>query len=187
MAKKIITMTEMAKRYGYTMNAVKSWRTAGLPYDERLRGIPEEEGTRWIVKNIIEVMRNTSVKEEMDLEKLREQKAKADIAQYTAQEKSQELISLNLVQQVLNQYCQKFKHTLRLVPAKYSVEILESAHDISSVKEKLREILDQSLIEIGDIMVTEQSDIEINDKPIDDTTHDETDDDETNSHDEIEL
>lgn len=184
MAKKIITMTEMAKRYGYTLNAVKSWRTSGLPYDEKLRGIPEEEGTRWIVKNIIEVMRNTSVKEALDLAKLREQEAKADLAQYAAQEKSQELISVLVVQAALNQYCQKFKDTVRLIPSRHSIDILESATDVSSVKEKLREILDQSLLEIGDLMINEQPDF---DEPEETEQQTEPSDDELTDQSEIEL
>lgn len=77
-------MADMARRYGYTFNAIKAWRAEGLHYSESPNGIPEEEGTQWIIKNKIEPLRNTSVKEEMDFEKLREQKAKADLAQYAA-------------------------------------------------------------------------------------------------------
>ncbi|MGX6545781.1 hypothetical protein [Enterobacter hormaechei] len=32
--KTYVSMTEMAKRYGYTLNAIKSWRAEGLPYSD---------------------------------------------------------------------------------------------------------------------------------------------------------
>ncbi|WP_052250651.1 hypothetical protein [Pantoea sp. MBLJ3] len=151
--KSYISMAEMARRYGYTLNAIKGWKAEGLPYSDNPNGIPEIEGTHWIIDNKITPLRNTSVKEEMDLEKLREQKAKADLAQYAAQEKSRELIRADLVQQVLNEYCQKFKDSIRLIPSRYAVDILESAGSVQEIKQKLREILNDNLHEIGDLLI----------------------------------
>ncbi|HIE3987216.1 hypothetical protein PTR15_08525 [Serratia nevei] len=75
-----VTLTEMGQRYGYTLNGVKSWIKEGLPFDDEKKKIPEKAGTQWILENKINPMKEISVKEEMDRERLREQRAKADIA-----------------------------------------------------------------------------------------------------------
>ncbi|TDQ27281.1 hypothetical protein EDF75_1348 [Raoultella sp. BIGb0149] len=152
MSRKVyVSMADMARRYGYTFNAIKGWRAEGLPYSEIPNGIPEIEGTQWIIKNKIEPLRNTSVKEEMDLEKLREQKAKADLAMYAAQEKSGELISVDIVQAELNKFCASIKDTLRLIPAKHSIELIEHADSVDNLKFKLKEIINAELLSVADL------------------------------------
>ena len=163
MARKIyVSMTDMAKRYGYTLNAIKSWRAEGLPYSDNPAGIPENEGTLWIVQNKINPMRNMSVRDEFEKEKLREQVAKADLATYAAQEKSGELIPVELVQAQLNQFCQSLKDSIRLIPSKPGIEIMESANDIQELKEKLKEIFNRTLNELGESF---EQDFEHVDKP----------------------
>ncbi|MGC6547661.1 hypothetical protein ACP0HG_27035, partial [Escherichia coli] len=78
----------------------------------------------------------------MEKEKLREQKAKADLAQYTAQEKSEQLIPVEYVQSELNRFCADLKSVMRLIPNKHAIEILESASDVQTVKETLKRIID---------------------------------------------
>lgn len=57
MSRKVyVSMADMARRYGYTFNAIKGWRAEGLPYSEIPNGIPEIEGTQWIIKNKIELL-----------------------------------------------------------------------------------------------------------------------------------
>lgn len=153
--KKYVSMADMARRYGYTFNAIKAWRAEGLPYSESPNGIPEEEGTQWIIKNKIEPLRNTSVKEEMDLEKLREQKAKADLAQYAAQEKSGELISTDYVQSELNKFCSNLKDTLRLIPSKHAIDLIEHADSVDDLKQRLREIIDEELLKVSELFEQE--------------------------------
>lgn len=148
--KTYVSMTDMARRYGYTLNAIKSWRAEGLPYSDNPAGIPEEEGTIWIVQNKINPMRNMSIKDEFEKEKLREQVAKADLATYAAQEKSGELIPVELVQTELNQFCQSLKDSIRLIPNKHGLEILESATDIQELKETLKRIIDNTLNELSE-------------------------------------
>ncbi|EPC0681755.1 hypothetical protein ACRV9Q_001374 [Escherichia coli] len=149
--KTYISMSEMARRYGYTLNALKAWRAEGLPYSDNPAGIPEDEGTIWIVQNKINPMRNMSVRDEMEKEKLREQVAKADLATYTAQEKSGELIPVEYVQRELNEFVGRMKMTIRLIPNKNSLEILESATDIQTLKDCLKRIIDETLLEVGEL------------------------------------
>ncbi|HAS0712530.1 TPA: hypothetical protein JF854_001501 [Enterobacter hormaechei subsp. steigerwaltii] len=146
--KTYVSMTEMAKRYGYTLNAIKSWRAEGLPYSDNPAGIPEDEGTLWIVQNKINPMRNMSVKDEFEKEKLREQIAKADLATYTAKEKSGELISVDYVQSELNRFCSQLKDKLRLMPKQHALEILASAVSVEELRDCLKEKIDQTLREL---------------------------------------
>lgn len=176
--KKYVSMADMARRYGYTFNAIKAWRAEGLPYSESPNGIPEDEGTQWIIKNKIEPLRNTSVKEEMDLEKLREQKAKADLAQYAAQEKSGELISIDYVQSELNKFCSSLKDTLRLIPSKHAIDLIEHADSVDDLKQRLREIIDEELLKVSELFEPED---------VQETDQDEQDEPEESEQDLIDI
>ncbi|HCA9562470.1 TPA: hypothetical protein MYJ90_001694 [Klebsiella pneumoniae] len=157
MAVKFISIQQIADRYGYSYNAVKKWVQEGMPLDEAKNKAPEKEATEWILINKINPLRNTSVKEEMDLERLREQKAKADLAQYAAQEKSGELISTDYVQSELNKFCANLKDTLRLIPSKHAIDLIEHADSVDDLKQRLREIIDEELLKVSELF--EQEDI----------------------------
>ena len=91
----------------------------------------------------------------MDLEKLREQKAKADLAQYAAQEKSGELISTDYVQSELNKFCSNLKDTLRLIPSKHAIDLIEHADSVDDLKQRLREIIDEELLKVSEVFEPE--------------------------------
>lgn len=150
-----VTLSELAVRYGYSFNALKTWKFEGLPYDEEKKSCDEAAATKWIIENKINPLRNMSVKDEMEKAKLREQNAKADMAEYAARKESGVLIETEFVQQALNQYLQKFKDVIRIIPVDKANEIMEAAVDIESTKIKLREILNNALIEIGDLLVSD--------------------------------
>ncbi|MBV0520493.1 hypothetical protein KTO43_14560 [Klebsiella pneumoniae] len=157
MAVKFISIQQIADRYGYSYNAVKKWVQEGMPLDEAKNKAPEKEATEWILINKINPLREVSVKEEMDLERLREQKAKADLAQYAAQEKSGELISTDYVQSELNKFCANLKDTLRLIPSKHAIDLIEHADSVDDLKQRLREIIDEELLKVSELF--EQEDI----------------------------
>lgn len=159
---KYISITEIANRYGYSYNAVKKWVQEGMPLDEAKNKAPEKEATEWILINKINPLREVSVKEEMDLERLREQKAKADLAQYAAQEKSGELISTDYVQSELNKFCSNLKDTLRLIPSKHAIDLIEHADSVDDLKQRLREIIDEELLKVSEVF--EQEDIQETDQ-----------------------
>ena len=155
MAVKFISIQQIADRYGYSYNAVKKWVQEGMPLDEAKNKAPEKEATEWILINKINPLREVSVKEEMDLEKLREQKAKADLAQYAAQEKSGELISTDYVQSELNKFCSNLKDTLRLIPSKHAIDLIEHADSVDDLKQRLREIIDEELLKVSELFEQE--------------------------------
>ncbi|MBN5214260.1 hypothetical protein [Serratia ureilytica] len=174
-----ITMSDMAKRYGYTLNGIKLWIKEGLPFDEEKKKIPEIAGTAWILENKINPLKETSVREQMDKEKLREQKAKADIAQMSAAKEAGALIETDYVQAALDQYLSTFKDVMRSIPRNYVVEILEAASDSKTLKEKLNEIINESLTEIGELLLDKDMLEEIEQPEVELGQHPDTDLEET--------
>ncbi|MDV0678451.1 hypothetical protein VC636_26455, partial [Citrobacter freundii] len=66
MSKSTITYSELSRRYGYDIGHIsREWVARGLDITKS-----EQEIYSWIRENVMEPLRNTSVKEQMDKEKL---------------------------------------------------------------------------------------------------------------------
>ncbi|MDP8728343.1 hypothetical protein [Serratia marcescens] len=185
-----VTMTDMANRYGYSLNAIKKWKSEGLPFDEEKGKIPEKKGTEWIIENKLNPLRAVSVKEEMDKERLREQRCKADLAQMEVALKAGALIEVDYVQAALNKYLTSFKDTMRGIARTETVGILESANDVKSLKAKLTEVINSKLNEIGDLILNEdmledveEPEFEIGERPVADLNDDAEDNEDDNEED----
>ena len=61
------------------------------------------------------------------------------------------LIPVGYVEQELAEYCGKVKQTILQIATIDSLEILESATDHKTLKNKLREIIERRLNEVGDL------------------------------------
>ncbi|EFI6134810.1 hypothetical protein [Escherichia coli] len=149
--KEELTLTEISRLYGYTINAAKKWLERGLPYNTNSRRVPAKEGTEWVLKNIINPLKETTVKEQIDVEKLRRERALADAAERENQEAMNLLIPVGYVEQELAEYCGKVKQTILQIATIDALEILESATDQKTLKNKLREIIERRLNEVGDL------------------------------------
>ncbi|EEZ8808869.1 hypothetical protein CHZ62_003356 [Escherichia coli] len=149
--KEELTLTEISRLYGYTINAAKKWQERGMPFNTNTRRVPLKEGTEWIAKNIISPLRETTVKEQIDVEKLRRERALADAAERENQEAMNLLIPVGYVEQQLAEYCGKVKQTILQIATIDALEILESATDQKTLKNKLREIIERRLNEVGDL------------------------------------
>lgn len=149
--KEELTLTEISRLYGYTINAAKKWQERGMPFNTNTRRVPLKEGTEWIAKNIISPLRETTVKEQIDVEKLRRERALADAAERENQEAMNLLIPVGYVEQQLAEYCGKVKTTILQICTIDALEILESATDQKTLKNKLREIIERRLNEVGDM------------------------------------
>ncbi|EFO4089729.1 hypothetical protein J4898_004571 [Escherichia coli] len=149
--KEELTLTEISRLYGYTINAAKKWQERGMPFNTNTRRVPLKEGTEWIAKNIISPLRETTVKEQIDVEKLRRERALADAAERENQEAMNLLIPVGYVEQELAEYCGKVKQTILQICTIDALEILESATDQKTLKNKLREIIERRLNEVGDM------------------------------------
>ncbi|ECW0786366.1 hypothetical protein F3Q20_02465 [Salmonella enterica subsp. enterica] len=149
--KEEITLTELSKMYGFTLNAAKKWLERGLPYNTNTRRVPKEKAIQWVLENVINPLKQTSVKEQIDLERLRRERALATAAEMDNREKMNSLIPISYVEQELAEYCGKVKQTMMQIATIDTLEILESATDQKTLKEKLREVIDRRLNEVGDI------------------------------------
>ena len=149
--KEELTLTEISRLYGYTINAAKKWQERGMPFNTNTRRVPAKEGTEWVLKNIINPLKETSIKEQIDVEKLRRERALADAAERENQEAMNLLIPVGYVEQELAEYCGKVKTTILQICTIDVLEILESASDQKTLKNKLREIIEHRLNEVGDL------------------------------------
>lgn len=61
------------------------------------------------------------------------------------------LIPVGYVEQELAEYCGKVKQTILQICTIDALEILESANDQKTLKNKLREIIERRLNEVGDL------------------------------------
>ncbi|EDQ0980147.1 hypothetical protein GRG99_002393 [Salmonella enterica subsp. enterica serovar Virchow] len=149
--KEELTLTEISKLYGYTINAAKKWVERGMPYNTNTRRVPKEKGIEWVLKNVINPLREVSVKEAIDQERLRRERALADTAERENREAMNNLIPVEYVEKELSDYCGRVKQTMMQIYTSDVLEILESASDQKTLKEKLRDVITRRLNEVGDV------------------------------------
>ncbi|EAT4181278.1 hypothetical protein BHH47_00280 [Salmonella enterica] len=149
-----ITLTELAKFYGVSQPAVKKWVTErGMPYNTNTRRAPKEKAIEWIKVNILEPLRSTDVREQIQIEKLGKARAERIAAEMDNREKMNTLIPVSYVEAALAGFCGEVKQTILQIPTIHNLEILEAATDPKTLKNKLRDILTERLNAIGDIML----------------------------------
>lgn len=149
--KEEITLTELSRLYGFTLNAAKRWIDRGLPYNTHTRRVPKDKGVAWVLENVINPLKQTSVKEQIDIQRLRRESALALAAEMDNREKMNNLIPVSYVEQELAEYCGRVKQTLLQIATIDNLEILEAATDQKALKEKLREVITRRLNEVGDM------------------------------------
>lgn len=146
-----ITLTELSKMYGYSLPAVTKWKERGLPFNSNTRRCPRDRAITWVLENIINPLREVDVQAQIQQEKLRKARGEADAIERENQEKMNILIPVGYVEQELAEYCGKVKQTILQIATIDALEILESATDQKTLKNKLREIIERRLNEVGDL------------------------------------
>lgn len=146
-----ITLTELSKMYGYSLPAVTKWKDRGLPFNSNTRRCPREKAITWVIENIISPLREVDVQAQIQQEKLRKARGEADAIERANQEAMNLLIPVSYVEQELAEYCGKVKQTILQIATIDALEILESATDQKTLKNKLREIIERRLNEVGDM------------------------------------
>ncbi|HAX5197903.1 TPA: terminase small subunit [Escherichia coli] len=146
-----ITLTELSKMYGYSLPAVTKWKERGLPFNSNTRRCPREKAIAWVIENIISPLREVDVQAQIQQEKLRKARGEADAIERENQEAMNLLIPVGYVEQELAEYCGKVKQTILQIATIDVLEVLESATDQKTLKNKLREIIERRLNEVGDI------------------------------------
>ncbi len=102
------------------------------------------------LENIINPLKETSIKEQIDVEKLRRRGHLRTLPNARTEAMNQ-LIPVGYVEQELAEYCGKVKQTILQIATIDALEILESATDQKTLKNKLREIIERRLNEVGDM------------------------------------
>lgn len=151
--KEEITLTELSRLYGFTLNAAKKWIERGLPYNTHTRRVPKEKGTEWVVENIINPLREVDIQAQIQQEKLRKARGEADAIELKNRAELNDLIPIAYVESALAGFCGEVKQSIMQIPAIHALEIMESATDQKTLKDKLKEILAERLNAIGDIML----------------------------------
>lgn len=159
-----ITYQTIADRYGYDISTVsRDWKNRGLDITKS-----EMEINHWIVQNIVSPLRNDeSTKVQIEKERLRDLTATANIKELDEQERRGELINVSIVENEMAKYFHQLKSIIRSIPSSEYLKLFESK-DAITLKNKLQEVIDDALREIGSLDLSGedevQEDLQENDK-----------------------
>lgn len=180
MAKLTITYSELSRRYGYDVSQIsREWVARGLDCTKS-----EAEIYMWIRSNIIEPLRNTDVKEQIENKRLEKITAETALIQMDLNIKEGHIVSTEYVEQVLTAYLHQVKTSVRSIPNKIYLELFAMT-DAKDLRDKLKEVIDTTLYQLGDMEfeLPEDTDILENEEPepepeqTDDTTEESITDD----------
>ena len=115
----------------------------------------KKEIDQWILINIIQPLRNTDVKEQIEKEKLRKISLEADLVEIELNISTEKVLSTDYVTQTLTGYFAALRGVLRSIPAFIYVELFES-EDADTLRIKLEERIDEKLRELGSYEYEEQ-------------------------------
>ncbi|EFH1807367.1 terminase small subunit [Escherichia coli] len=171
-----VTLTELSKMYGYSLQAVQKWRDRGLPYNTNTRRCPKDKAIAWIVDNIISPLREVDVQAQIQQEKLRKARGEADAIELKNRTERNDLIPVGYVEAALSGFCSSVRQSMMQIATSDTLAILEAATDQRTLKEKLKDIISARLNEIGDVMLS--PDLDEYDEYSEDEEHQEPEDDE---------
>lgn len=157
MQMKPVSMNQFGKQYGYDESTVRQWRDKGMPVG---KDVDESETREWIVQNIINPLRNTDIKEQIEQERLKKLKAEASLAELELAQKEDTVISTEYIEDVLTAYLCKLKTTIRSIPSKVYLELfaMDNAKDL---RDRLKDVIDSTLTELGDMEFELPDDMDI--------------------------
>lgn len=157
--KNTITYSELSRRYGFDVSVIsRDWVAKGLDCTKS-----ENEIYQWIRENVMTPLRNTDIKEQIEQERLKKLKAEASLAELELAQKENTVISSEYIEQVLTAYLFKIKTTIRSIPSKVYLELfaMENAKDL---RDRLKDVIDSTLIELGEMEFELPEDMEIFDE-----------------------
>lgn len=154
---KSISMNALAKQYGYDESTVRQWRDKGMPVG---KDVDESLTREWIVQNIINPLRNTDIKEQIETERLKKLKAEASLSELELAEKENTVISSDYIETVLTAYLFKLKTTIRSIPNKVYLELF-AMDNSKDVRDRLKDVIDSTLLELGQMEFELPEDMDI--------------------------
>nr|WP_281959358.1 terminase small subunit [Enterobacter mori] len=153
----MITLRSLAAQYGYDESTVRQWKANGMPIGE---GTEEADTRAWVVQHVINPLRNTDTKEQIEQERLKKLKAEAALAELELQEKAGEVVSTSYIEQVLTEYLFQVKTAMRAIPSKTYLELFAQA-DAKDLRDILKKHIDSTLFQLGSMEFELPTDEEI--------------------------
>lgn len=152
MEQNFITASEIARRYGFSIQGVQKWRERGIPYDTNKKKYPEKDSTDWIVKNILDPLKDLDTSEKLKLAKLKKAESEARIVEMNERAQAGSLIPVALVQAALSKYCSQVRTSMTQISTTQARFLLEQATDTRTLKDALQRVIVERLNEIGAVM-----------------------------------
>lgn len=152
----MISINQLAKQYGYDESTIrKIWVNNGLDVTKS-----DQEVYQWICDNIIVPLRNTDVKEQIEQKRLEKITAETALIQMELNIKEGHLVSTDYVEQVLTAYLHQVKTSVRSIPNKIYLELFAMT-DAKDLRDKLKEVIDTTLYQLGDMEFELPEDMDI--------------------------
>lgn len=142
----MIPLTQLARNYGFDESTLRKWKQQGMPHG---KDIADEITIQWIVENQIKPLRNTDVKEQIEIQRLVKLTAEARQAEIDLEIKMESLIETQYLENELSTFFKRIRDHLRTVPNKTYLQLFEQENS-ADVKRTLQQSIDDILNEIGD-------------------------------------
>lgn len=152
MEQNFITASEIARRYGFSIQAVQKWRERGIPFNTNLKKFPEKDSTEWVVSNILEPLKQIDTNEALKLAKLKKAESEARITEMNERTQAGSLIPVPFVEAALSKWCSTVRGSMLQIATTQSGYLLEQAQDVQTLKKALTLAITERLTEIGSVM-----------------------------------
>lgn len=151
-----ITYSELSRRYGYDVSVIsREWVAKGLDCSKT-----ESEIYSWIRTNIIDALRKTDTKEQIEKERLMKLTAERQLYELELSEKNGEVVSTEYIEQVLTEYLFQVKTAMRAIPSKTYLELFAQT-DAKDLRDILKQHIDSTLFQLGSMEFELPTDEEI--------------------------
>lgn len=158
--KNTITYSELSRRYGYDVSVIsRQWVQKGLDITKS-----EIEINKWINTNIMDPLRNTDIKEQIEVKRLEKLTAESALVQLELAERENTVVSTEYVETILTNYLFQIKNTIRSIPSKVYLELF-AMDDAKDLRDKLKEEIDKTLYQLGEMDFELPDDKDIIDEP----------------------
>ncbi|QIM42034.1 hypothetical protein [Leclercia adecarboxylata] len=147
----MISLRAIAKQYGYDESTVREWKAKGMPLTN------EDETRQWIIDQVLVPLRQTDIREQIELERLRKMRAEADLMEAELQLSTEQMIPADEVHKELTAFFKSFRDYFRNLPNKIHHEVFEQDSALK-VKRVLQQRIDELLTEIGDMKYEQDED-----------------------------
>lgn len=140
----MISINQLAKQYGYDESTIrKVWVNKGLDVTKS-----DQEVYQWICDNILDPLRNTDVKEQIEQKRLEKITAETALTEIELAEKEETVISTEYVETVLTAYLHQIKTSIRSIPNRIYLELFAMT-DAKDVRDRIKDEIDKTLYELG--------------------------------------